>query len=73
MLSVADMHWPWDVLVGILGFWSIAINGFMLPKAMVGLTLLDVVVILKFLIYGKELLPLFGTCCIPSTTLGIKF
>ncbi|KAG5063477.1 hypothetical protein JHK85_004660 [Glycine max] len=40
---------------------------------MVGPTLLDVVVILNLPIHGEEQSSLFGTCCIPSTTLGIKF
>ncbi|KAH1264924.1 Replication protein A DNA-binding subunit B [Glycine max] len=40
-ITSIDMHWPQDVWVKILGFWSIAIKGFMLPKAMAGLTLLN--------------------------------
>lgn len=54
MLLAVDMHWPRDVLVGILGFWSMATNGFVLLKAMVGQTLLDVAVILNLPIYGEE-------------------
>ncbi|KAG4921424.1 hypothetical protein JHK84_050296 [Glycine max] len=73
MLLAVDMHWPRDVLVGILGFWSMATNGFVLLKAMVGQTLLDVAVILNLPIYGEELSSLYGKCCVPSTTLDIKF
>ena len=49
-----------------------AINIFVLPKAMVGLTLLDVVAILNLPLHD-ELLSLYGTSCVPSTTLAIKF
>lgn len=73
MLSIIDMQWPRDVLIEILRFCSTVINRFVLPKAMVGPTLLDVVVILNLPIHGEEQSSLFGTCCIPSTTLGIKF
>jgi len=61
ILSAIDMHWPQDVWVKILGFWSIAIKGFMLPKAMAGLTLLNVVAILNLSIHGEELRLLYGT------------
>ncbi|KAG5068317.1 hypothetical protein JHK85_000694 [Glycine max] len=50
-ITSIDMHWPQDVWVKILGFWSIAIKGFMLPKAMAGLTLLNVVAILNLSIH----------------------
>ena len=39
---------------------------------MVGPTFLDVVAILNLPIHGEELSWLYGTYCIPSTTLGIK-
>lgn len=45
----------------------------MLPKATIGLTLLDVLTILNLSIHGEDLLSLYGICCVPSTTLGIKF
>ena len=52
MLSIIDMQWPRDVLIEILRFCSTVINRFVLPKAMVGPTLLDVVVILNLPIHG---------------------
>ncbi|KAG4975598.1 hypothetical protein JHK86_035072 [Glycine max] len=56
------------------GFWSTTTNGFVLLKAMVGLTLLDVVAILILPIHGEKLSLLFGTCCSTiSTSFGIKF
>ncbi|KAG4954699.1 hypothetical protein JHK87_040293 [Glycine soja] len=61
------------MLLRILGFWSTTINGFVLPKAMVAPTLLDVADILNLSIHGKELLSLYGTCYVLSTTIGIKF
>ena len=74
MLLAVDMHWSQDVvLIGILQFWLMTINGFVLPKAMVGLTLLEEVTILNFSIHIQELSSLYESCFFPYNTLGINF
>lgn len=74
MLSTVYMHWLRDLLVSILGFWPMTINGLVLPEAMVGPTLHDVAAILNLPIYGEELPPLYKTCCsTTANTFSIKF